>query len=68
MSDAITEANPLLQHAFEPPAAEGLRVLVGRLWPRGIREADAAVGAGGRGLRPSRALAPHARGTARPST
>jgi len=33
-----------LKRAYDPPTSEdGLRVLVDRLWPRGLRKADAAV-------------------------
>ncbi len=33
-----------LKRVYEPPAPEdGVRVLVDRLWPRGLRKADAAV-------------------------
>ena len=33
-----------LKRAYAPPArADGTRVLVDRLWPRGLRKADAAV-------------------------
>jgi uncharacterized protein YeaO (DUF488 family) len=41
---AIPAANLKLKRAYEPPAAEdGTRILVDRLWPRGIRKADAAI-------------------------
>ncbi len=34
----------LLKRAYDPPSPEdGLRVLVDRLWPRGLRKADAAI-------------------------
>jgi uncharacterized protein YeaO (DUF488 family) len=33
-----------LKRAYEPPApADGFRVLVERLWPRGLKKADAAL-------------------------
>jgi uncharacterized protein YeaO (DUF488 family) len=33
-----------LKRVYEPPSPEdGLRVLVDRLWPRGLRKADAAI-------------------------
>ena len=33
-----------LKRAYEPPSPEdGTRVLVDRLWPRGVRKADAAI-------------------------
>ena len=36
--------NIRLKRAYDPPAPEdGVRVLVDRLWPRGLRKADAAI-------------------------
>jgi uncharacterized protein YeaO (DUF488 family) len=36
--------NISLKRAYEPPSPEdGLRVLVDRLWPRGLRKADASI-------------------------
>ena len=33
-----------LKRVYEPPSPEdGVRVLIDRLWPRGVRKADAAV-------------------------
>jgi uncharacterized protein YeaO (DUF488 family) len=33
-----------LKRAYEPPArSDGLRILVDRLWPRGLKKADAAI-------------------------
>jgi uncharacterized protein YeaO (DUF488 family) len=33
-----------LKRAYEPPAdSDGVRVLVDRLWPRGLRKSDAAI-------------------------
>ena len=33
-----------LKRVYEPPSAEdGTRVLVERLWPRGLKRADAAI-------------------------
>src|ERR1700740_3374200 len=44
MEPAIPPANVKLKRAYEPPAAEdGTRILVDRLWPRGIKKADAAI-------------------------
>jgi uncharacterized protein YeaO (DUF488 family) len=46
-----------LKRAYEPPAkADGLRVLVDRLWPRGLRKAEAGVDLWLRDLAPSTAL------------
>jgi len=33
-----------LKRAYEPPAADdGVRILIDRLWPRGIKKTDAAI-------------------------
>jgi uncharacterized protein YeaO (DUF488 family) len=43
MAKAILPVNVKLKRAYEPPAVEdGTRILVDRLWPRGIKKADAA--------------------------
>ena len=43
MGKAILPGNVKLKRAYEPPAVEdGTRILVDRLWPRGIKKADAA--------------------------
>jgi uncharacterized protein YeaO (DUF488 family) len=37
-------ADIALKRAYEPPGAEdGTRLLVDRLWPRGVKKADAAI-------------------------
>ena len=44
MAKAILPGNVKLKRAYEPPAVEdGTRILVDRLWPRGIKKADAAI-------------------------
>jgi uncharacterized protein YeaO (DUF488 family) len=44
MDKAVLPGNVKLKRAYEPPAAEdGTRILVDRLWPRGIKKADAAI-------------------------
>jgi hypothetical protein len=44
MSKRIAATNVRLKRAYDPPAAsDGTRVLVDRLWPRGIRKAGAAI-------------------------
>lgn len=49
--------NFLLKRAYEPPAAsDGVRVLVDRLWPRGVAKAAASLDAWMRDLGPSDAL------------
>ena len=46
-----------LKRAYEPAAAEdGVRVLVDRLWPRGIRKEDAAIDHWMKEVAPSSAL------------
>ena len=33
-----------LKRAYEPPSADdGMRILINRLWPRGVRKEDAAI-------------------------
>lgn len=44
MSTRIPAANVRLKRAYEPANAEdGKRILVDRLWPRGVSKADAAL-------------------------
>ena len=44
MSSKIPETNLRLKRAYEPPASDdGTRILVDRLWPRGVKIADAAI-------------------------
>ncbi|PSJ59284.1 DUF488 domain-containing protein [Pseudaminobacter soli (ex Li et al. 2025)] len=44
MSANIPAGRVRLKRAYEPPSAEdGTRILVDRLWPRGVRKADAAI-------------------------
>jgi uncharacterized protein YeaO (DUF488 family) len=44
MSEAIPADRIRLKRAYDAPAADdGVRVLVDRLWPRGLRKADAAI-------------------------
>lgn len=44
MSRKIAAANVRLKRAYEPPApADGTRILVDRLWPRGVTKAAAAI-------------------------
>lgn len=43
-----------LKRAYEPPSAEdGARVLVERLWPRGLKKADAAINKWAKEIAPS---------------
>jgi uncharacterized protein YeaO (DUF488 family) len=44
MARAGTKLDVRLKRAYLPPSPEdGVRVLVDRLWPRGVRKADAAI-------------------------
>ena len=44
MSTRITASNVRLKRAYEPPGVDdGSRVLVDRLWPRGVSKSAAAV-------------------------
>jgi uncharacterized protein YeaO (DUF488 family) len=44
MDQAIPPTNVKLKRAYEQPVAEdGTRILIDRLWPRGIKKADAAI-------------------------
>jgi uncharacterized protein YeaO (DUF488 family) len=46
-----------LKRAYEPPSPEdGTRILVDRLWPRGVRKADAAIDYWAREIAPSTEL------------
>ena len=57
MSQAIPPANVRLKRAYEPAAAtDGTRILVDRLWPRGVRKADAVFDDWMREIAPSAEL------------
>jgi uncharacterized protein YeaO (DUF488 family) len=57
VSTRIPARNVKLKRAYEAPAAQdGARVLVDRLWPRGVRKADAAIDHWFKDLAPSTAL------------
>jgi len=50
-------ANVKLKRAYDPPEpGDGKRILVDRLWPRGLRKADAAIDEWLREIAPSTAL------------
>lgn len=52
-----TAARVRLKRAYEPPSADdGVRVLVDRLWPRGLRKADAHIALWVKDLAPSTGL------------
>jgi uncharacterized protein YeaO (DUF488 family) len=57
MSKRITAANVKLKRAYDPPAAsDGARILVDRLWPRGVSKAAAAIDQWDKGIAPSTML------------
>jgi uncharacterized protein YeaO (DUF488 family) len=44
VSTGIAAADVALKRAYEPPASnDGTRVLVDRLWPRGVSKSEAAI-------------------------
>lgn len=57
MGKRITADNVKLKRAYEPPeAGDGARVLIDRLWPRGVRKVDAAIDQWAKDIAPSTAL------------
>ena len=57
MGVRIAAANVRLKRAYEPPAPnDGERILVDRLWPRGVSKAHAAIDAWMKDIAPSPAL------------
>ena len=57
MSTTIKAGNIKLKRAYEQPeAADGIRVLVDRLWPRGVKKVDAAIDQWMKELSPSTEL------------
>jgi uncharacterized protein YeaO (DUF488 family) len=57
MGTRIVARNVRLKRAYEPPAPDdGERILVDRLWPRGVSRADAALDAWMKDIAPSTAL------------
>jgi uncharacterized protein YeaO (DUF488 family) len=57
VSSSIPAANVRLKRAYEPPHADdGARILVDRLWPRGVTKAKAAVDRWMKDLAPSAEL------------
>lgn len=44
MSKNIAADHIKLKRAYEPPASDdGIRILIDRLWPRGVKKANAAI-------------------------
>jgi uncharacterized protein YeaO (DUF488 family) len=57
MSKRIATSNVKLKRAYEPPAAsDGARILVDRLWPRGVNKANAAIDQWDKDIAPSTTL------------
>ncbi|HKF09276.1 MAG TPA: DUF488 domain-containing protein [Xanthobacteraceae bacterium] len=57
MSKKVRAAKIKLKRAYEAPAAsDGTRILVDRLWPRGVKKADAAIEEWMKDVAPSSAL------------
>lgn len=57
MERKVAAGNIKLKRAYSPPSAEdGMRILVDRLWPRGVRKSDAAIDHWIKDISPSTAL------------
>jgi len=57
MSNRVTADNVKLKRAYDPPAADdGARLLIDRLWPRGVKKVDAAIDEWINEIAPSTAL------------
>jgi uncharacterized protein YeaO (DUF488 family) len=57
MKKTIAAGNVRLKRAYDRPARDdGIRVLIDRLWPRGVSKADAAVDQWAKELAPSTGL------------
>jgi uncharacterized protein YeaO (DUF488 family) len=57
MKQRIAAAGIRLKRAYQPPArGDGTRILVDRLWPRGLRKADAAIDHWARTIAPGNVL------------
>ena len=57
MNKRITANNVKLKRAYErPAAADGSRILIDRLWPRGVKKVDAAIDQWAKDIAPSTAL------------
>lgn len=57
MSKGNLTGNIKLKRAYErPDAGDGTRILIDRLWPRGIRKSDAAIDQWAKDIAPSTAL------------
>ena len=57
MSTKIAAGNVKLKRAYEHvSASDGTRILIDRLWPRGVKKVDAAIDQWAKDLSPSTAL------------
>lgn len=57
MRNRIKASNVRLKRAYEPPVDnDGTRVLIDRLWPRGVKKTDAALDQWAKDIAPSTAL------------
>lgn len=57
MSKRITADNVKLKRAYDPSAADdGTRILIDRLWPRGVKKIGAAIDEWIKGIAPSTTL------------
>ena len=57
MSDRILAGDVKLKRAYEPPSrGDGTRVLIDRLWPRGVKKTDARIDKWMKEIAPSTAL------------
>jgi uncharacterized protein YeaO (DUF488 family) len=57
MGKRLVAANVRLKRAYNPPgAADGSRILIDRLWPRGVTKANAAIDLWAKDIAPSTTL------------
>ncbi len=57
MTKRITADHIKIKRAYEPASADdGTRILIDRLWPRGVKKADAAINQWAKDIAPSTAL------------
>ena len=57
METKIKAANVKLKRAYERPSAgDGTRILIDRLWPRGVKKTDAAIDQWAKDIAPSTTL------------
>ena len=57
MGTKIRAATVRVKRAYEPSAADdGTRILIDRLWPRGVKKVDAAIDHWAKDIAPSTAL------------